>query len=419
MAPSRSALRWVVTIALAGAVVAATALVVTREDAAPGDVSRQAALPRVEDVGAGLGLPQDVFSFGIAAGDLTGDGRAELVISYHGDIRVYRLEGGALAEMFHPRLGDAHDCAIGDIDGDGLGDIYCTRGGGHRKEPGFTKTNGLWLQGSGGSFTENVAEELGVADPLGRGRRTTFLDVDGDGHQDLFVGNQTERTDELPSPNRLFLNRDGERFVEARAGLTREVGANCVQAVDVDLDGREDLLVCGEDRMFLFRNQDGGTPRFRDITRRVGLDPAGVRSAWIADLDGDGAMDVVLVRQDRLEVRLGDREGFGRAVVDRPLREGNWIAVGDVDGRRGPDLYVVQGCRNGRNIDDLLLVSDGAGGFRAEPVPRARAGCGDVATAADLDGDGRDEVVVLNGSHQPADTPGPVQVLTLSPALAP
>lgn len=414
-----SRLRLLVPAALGAALIAALVVVTVRRQGQPPPSAGGGPLPRVEDVGARLGLPQEEFSFGIAAGDLTGDDAPELLISYHGELRVYRLAEDGLQEVFRPRLGDAHDCAIADVDGDGRGDIYCTRGGGHRKGPGFTKTNGLWLQQPDGTFSDNVAQELGTADPLGRGRRTTFLDADGDGRPDLFVGNQTERTDQLPSPNRLFLNR-GDRFVEARAGLTREVGGNCVQAVDVDLDGRQDLVVCGEDRMFVFRNEegDGGKPRFRDVTTAMGLDPTAVRSAWIADLDGDGAMDIAVVREDRLEVRLGDGDRFGRAVIDRPLRAGAWITVGDVDGRQGPDLYVVQACADRGNVDDRLLLNRGEGRFRPEPIPQAGGGCGDVATAVDLDGDGRDEVVVLNGSHQPADTPGPVQVLTVSPSLA-
>jgi hypothetical protein len=58
--------------------------------------------------------------------------------------------------------------------------------------------------------------------------------------------------------------------------------------VDFNRNGRQDLLVCGQSRLFLFRNgrDPGGEPRFRDVAGRVGLALPGVRSAWVDDFDG-------------------------------------------------------------------------------------------------------------------------------------
>jgi hypothetical protein len=386
------------------------------------DPAPSVALREVVDVGESLGFPQSSLTWSVDAGDLSGDGRLnDLVVSYHTHVRAYRnVDGTSLAEVFRPHdIGDPHGCLIGDLDRNGLGDVYCTRGA----ELGtISKTNGLWLQGPTETFTENVASAFGVGDPLGRGRHAALLDLDRDGFLDLFVGNARNRKDGRPSPNRTYLNEAGEGFREVRVGVTREVGTECAQAVDYDRDGWTDLLICGRKRMFLHRNVKGpdGERRLRHVSRKVGLaELSDVRSAWIANLDGRGRPDIVLVRRRRLQVLLWRRGAYRVASLRRDLSEGVWVAVGDVDGRRGLDLYVVQGCEGDRNLPDRLFLNRGDGRFRRVSIPRALSGCGHMARMVDLDGDGRDEIVVLNGGGVWRLTRGPVQVLTMSPALSP
>ena len=88
------------------------------------------------------------------------------------------------------------------------------------------------------------------------------------------------------------------------------------------------------------------------------------------------------------------------------------VTVGDVDGRLGLDLFVVQGCTPHGNAGDLLLLD--APGWDYDPVfaPPVGRGCGDTAAMLDVDGDHRQDVVVTNGRWARR---GPVQVLTAGP----
>jgi hypothetical protein len=321
--------------------------------------------------------------------------------------------------LFRAGGDDPHACAIADVDADGLGDVFCARGARHGT---IKKRNHLWMHVSARTFVDR-AWRYGVTDPFGRGRHATFFNLNGDEYPDLFVGNESTRPNGLPTPNRTYLNAGGLRFQEVRIGATRELGAECAVAADTGGDARQDLLVCGNEGFHLFRNRSGphGRRVLRDVAARYAMDLPDVTSAAVADLDLDGSNDVVLVQADRLTAFPGRQGGgFGPPRPLARLRAARWVTIGNFDGRRGVDLFVVQTCRAGRNVRDVALLDRGRGWSfdRSSWVPPADAGCGDLAASIDLDVDGADEVIVLNGMR--GDPPnggisGPVQVLTIGP----
>ena len=188
------------------------------------------------------------------------------------------------------------------------------------------------------------------------------LDFDGDGDEDLFVGDGVRSI--------LYENDGAGRFTDVteRAGLahsTQEgISATGVAAGDVDGDGRPDLFVTnsfGPSR--LFRNAGGG--RFAEITNESGIStPPNTRSAAFADVDGDGDLDLFVCV-------TGD---YYRQMPDPPY-----------DAEDG-----------GRN---LLFVNDGHGRFRDASahwgVSRPKR-WSLSSLFADYDGDGRPDLIVTN-----------------------
>jgi hypothetical protein len=232
-------------------------------------------------------------------------------------------------------------------------------------------------------------------DPFGRTRRVTFLDANGDGAPDLFIGAEVDRPDGLPAPNRLFLNDGHGTFRDApELGLDRQIGALWVQSVDQNRDGRADLLLAAPGGLHLYRNR--GAAGFTDVAARVGLAGDRPLCAQMGDLNGDGAPDLVEVSSTRLRVLL-QRGGRFTPVYTRTLTDAASVALADVNGDGRLDLYVVQGS-TGRNVPDLMLLNEG-GGTRFAPmaVPQATRGTGDTAYTLDYDHNGLQDILVLNG----------------------
>jgi hypothetical protein len=370
-----------------------------------------------EDVAPAAGIAAVTPSWSAAPADYDDDGRQDVLIGYHAEgATLWRNAGNGRYEpafelpsrTIDPagdeRRIDRHACDWGDPNGDGRRDVYCAVG-----RTGFnwvkwdTADNELWLQRRDGTFVE-VGTELGLGDPYGRGRAAVFVDANDDGWQDLYVTNEAPRDGDESGDeggrNRLFLNLAGDGFRPApELGLDVAIGhGRCVQALDHDDDGRQDIFVCGRDRLHLYLNRAG---RFVDAD--VGLRRP-YADAELADLDGDGDRDVIGIAADEVVVQLASGGTFGRAAVLTELvGGGKRVATGDADGDGRRDVYVLRQAEE--NLDDLVLMNHGDLEFDAVPVPSARGGGADVA-AVRLDGDAQD-FLVLNGTPDP----GAVQLI--------
>jgi hypothetical protein len=368
-----------------------------------------AAAPRIVDVSAAAGIRDFTHTWSAEAGDINNDGSDDLLVGNHFSKPAYlyvNQNDGTFARIAQNafRKRDRHDCSFGDANGDGLQDIYCSIGG--AKGRGL-KSHELWIQGPSGEFTDEAAA-YGVADKRGRGRDNTFIDVDRDGDEDLYIGNKFPRKDGLKSKNKLFINDGDQHFHTAPDyHLNRQVGGKVVQAVDYDADGWTDLLVCGERHLFLYRNVMGR--QFRDVSRRAGV-AIPCEGVVMAKMNHDERPDLAVVTWSRLRVLLQRRDHtFTAPRTARRLHGGREIAAGRVNADGLDDLYIVQNGRPNHDRPDRLLL-DEAGGrrLRSIHIPQIRRGKGDYVTSLDYDGNGRADFLVMNGFHE---DPGPVRLL--------
>lgn len=102
--------------------------------------------------------------------------------------------------------------AVGDINNDGLPDIYFTAN---------TGENALYLNQGNFEF-ENITSQAGVGDSTGWTAGTSMADVNGDGLLDIYVC-KAGKFDESLRKNKLFINNGDLTFTEKAAdfGLTR------------------------------------------------------------------------------------------------------------------------------------------------------------------------------------------------------
>jgi hypothetical protein len=348
---------------------------------------------------------------GTVVSDFNGDGLDDFLVTRHHfsdeDHTQLQKPDGSFGRGFTFPPIDRHGCAAGDVNGDGLVDIYCMHGGG---EGTAVKENELWIARPGGTYVDEAAL-WGVTDPYGRGRRPVLFDFNNDGRLDLYITNYTDegpRPDGQRNENILYLNT-GSTFVEHRVTATGSWGSTCVNVGDWNGDGLLDLLVCGPE-LHLFRNIGGLDTQLADdlLGAQSVTSP---RDAALSDLNGDGKVDLIIVQQKQLQIRLnlGSGARFSQIAYSASLVDGMAVAVGDLTGDGHPDVYVVQGsATGGRNADDLLLEGPG---WTAVGVPPAYRGVG--STVEFINVSGRPVALVTNG-HLTAH--GPIQFVSLRPA---
>ncbi|PYP53720.1 MAG: RNA-binding protein [Gemmatimonadetes bacterium] len=241
--------------------------------------------------------------------------------------------------------------AVGDVDGDGLDDIYV---GGAKWQAGR-----LFLQRRDGTFRTSAAlEGVFQADRLSEDVAAVFFDANGDGHPDLYVvsGGNEFWGDDAALQDRLYVNDGRGRFSRDTLALPRFAeSGSCVAAGDFNGDGHVDLFVGRRavakryglsPRSYLLENDGAG--RFRDVTleKAPGLAQVGMvtAAAWV-DYDHDGRLDLI-VTGEWMAVRVFHNEG-GR-LVDRTGEAGlagtegwwNSVTVADVNGDGRPDLVL-------------------------------------------------------------------------------
>ena len=302
---------------------------------------------------------------------------------------------GAAGEKYLPEtLGSG--ALFLDVDGDGWQDIFFVNS---TPWPGAGETfPALYRNDGDGTFTDITAGSgLGVA-LYGLGGAAA--DYDNDGHVDLYVT--------ALGSNRLFRGRGDGTFedVTAPAGVGDETDIFCT------LDGEAKSYCTPESypgqRPTLYRNRGDGT--FEDVTVAAGLDVPSSKALGVAmlDFDADGWMDFFVANDtepDQLFRNRGDGTfedvglvagvAFSEGGV---ARAGMGVDAADYDGSGRPSLVV------GNFSNEMIaLFHNEGGGLFIDEAPRSEVGSTSLLTLAfacfffDYDLDGRPDIFAANG----------------------
>jgi hypothetical protein len=272
--------------------------------------------------------------------------------------------------------------AIGDIDDDGHPDVVVVsladgRVAWYRNNPATQNRFGV------ASFVD-----FSASGPIG----VDVGDIDGDGHLDIAVASTLGSSifwyehNGAASPN--FTRRT------VAAGLQ---GASSVTIVDLDGDGDNDILSTARTgaRVTWHENLGGSPPTF--ATRTIDDALAGATDVEVADMDGDGDLDIVASGQTTGEARWYEREpGLPATFTQHQILTSGGgayaLALGDLNDDGAIDIVVAERSSN----EVTMLRNDGAADpafieaqIAAQPTPTA-------LDIVDLDGDGDLDVLAVS-----------------------
>ncbi|MEW6155798.1 MAG: FG-GAP-like repeat-containing protein [Verrucomicrobiota bacterium] len=281
--------------------------------------------------------------------------------------------------------------ALGDVDGDGLCDLYFC---------GLENSNALFRNRGDWKF-EDVTEMAGVACDGQFSTGALLADVDGDSDLDLIVNS-------IGNGTRLFLNQGSGKFTEmTNSGLARQFGATSMAMGDIDGDGDLELYVAHY-RLNTFKDAPPGIqrPEIKKVEGQYVVTPpdrfaavetktSGVRLREVGEPDllyvnkGQGRFGAISWTSGA----FADEEG--KPLVQPPRDWGLSVLFRDLNGDSFPDLYV---CNDFFYSPDRIWLNENGRRFRALPrlALRHMSMSSMAVDVADIDRDGFDDIFVAD-----------------------
>jgi hypothetical protein len=334
---------------------------------------------------------------GVAVGDINNDGLSD--IYFVGNMvpnKLYLNKGNFEFEDITETSGaDITDgwCTgvnIIDVNGDGWNDIYVCR---YLLEDPNLCRNVLLINNRDNTFTDETVK-YNVGDS-GFSIMATFFDFDNDGDLDLYVLNQPPSFRnsrqalhgkiDYSYTDRLYENIENNYFEEIteKAGITNYAYGLSICAFDYDHDGFTDLYIANdyEEGDLLYRNNGDGTftNTILDATRHV---PNFSMGADVADINNDGWPDLFvadMVAQDNKRIKT------------------------NMSGMNLPKFYGLVGRGNQYQYMYNALQLNQGNGFFSEIAQLAGVSNTDWSWASlfmDIDSDGFRDLLVTNGMRR-------------------
>ncbi|GAA0706628.1 hypothetical protein GCM10009105_04820 [Dokdonella soli] len=342
----------------------------------------------------------------VTAADLNGDGKPDLIVANVNDNTVSVLLNtsapGAATSSFATQQTFAtgsspYSVTAADLNGDGKPDLIVANRDSNTVSVLLNTT-------APGAATPSFATQQTFATGIGP-VSVTAADVNGDGKPDLIVANRLSNTVSVLL-NTTAPGAATSSFAAQQAFATGTYPTS-VTAADVNGDGKPDLIVANRDSntvsVLLDTTAPGAaTPSFvTQQTFATGLSPFSVTAA---DVNGDGKPDLIVANYDDNTASVllnttapgATTPSFATQQTFATGRGPFSVTAADVNGDGKPDLIVAN---YGDNTASVLLNTTAPGAatpsFATQQTFATGSGPFSV-TAADVNGDGQPDLIVAN-----------------------
>ena len=279
----------------------------------------------------------------VAVGDLDGDGKGDLAVANNSSNTISVLRNistgpGSIsfaAKVDFTTFGNTNSVSIADLDTDGKADIAVTNGG-------YVSVFRNASSGAGSiDFASKIDFSTGVASAS-----VSIGDIDGDDKADLVVGNSIANT---VSVFRNTSTGAEQLNFASKVDFTTGSNANSVAIGDIDQDGKADLAVVNYNSntvsVFLNISPEVGLISYAPkVDFSTGTAPSSVS---IGDLDGNGWVDLVVTNANNNSVSVFRNSNTMNGMINYDTRVDFAtestpfsVSVGDMDGDGKLDLAV-------------------------------------------------------------------------------
>lgn len=293
-------------------------------------------LSQKDAVKMSIKLPHTLLSEDLLFKDITAEKRSDFIHKEDdfNDFEVDRL-------LYNMISTEGTRICKGDVNGDGLDDIYA---GGAKGQPGS-----LMIQNVDGSF-DSVEKSLFEEDKISEDIDCAMFDADGDKVLDLYVASGSNEFPESSSAlsDRLYINDGKGHLVKSPQVLPagKYESSSCVRPQDFDNDGVIELFVGIRLKPFLYGVpvngyllENDGKGNFTDVSSQIAPELKNIgmiRDMLWADVDGDKDMDMIIAGEWMpLKVFINEAGKFKiKANAFGTLKTEGWwncLASGDFD----------------------------------------------------------------------------------------
>jgi hypothetical protein len=364
----------------------------------------------------------------VAMADVNGDGKLDMIVASFcastsnctglfgpGGVNVLLGNGDG---TFQPPVTyssggyNADAVAIADVNGDGKLDVVVANQ--CQSSTSCIGSVSVLLGNGNGTFQPPVSYSTAGYTP----ESVAVADLNGDGHPDIVVANLCGTigncgSDTIEGQISVFIGNGDGTFQPAALYSSEGYSAMSVAIGDINGDGKLDVLAANSCGAYKCSPTTGNVGVLLDTSGGIlqgntapGSGGSFADSIAVADVDGDGHLDLVVTNQclaacpgsADVSVLLGNGDGSFQAAVPYNLTLGQLtsVAAADVNGDGHPDLLVAGGGVNGAVG---VLLGNGDGTFQ---LPNYYYGTGGNQAPGqivmhDVNGDGRPDLIVING----------------------